>query len=127
MVVQFISNPSLITAASTSVVKQEVTIKLEESARPTTTMDDAVHPRKKKPKMKEPECEPPPISLVDQPMTNCYETFLNIRKQVCHFLPFFTILHNFKQVFFISIIIIIILKGSVHACMCVGIVHLITE
>ncbi|KAK8405825.1 hypothetical protein O3P69_001947 [Scylla paramamosain] len=70
------------TTASTSVVKQEVTVKVEESARPTTTMDDAVHPRKRKLKMKEPECDPPAVSLVDQPMTNCYETFLNIRKQI---------------------------------------------
>lgn len=57
-------------------------VKVEEAARPTTTMDDAVHPRKRKIKMKEPESEPPLVSLVDQPMNNCYETFLNIRKQV---------------------------------------------
>ncbi|XP_069960646.1 uncharacterized protein [Cherax quadricarinatus] len=70
------------TTASTSTVKPEPSVKVEESARPTTNMDDAVHPRKRKIKMKEPEVESPVVSLVDQPMSNCYETFLSIRKQI---------------------------------------------
>ncbi|XP_042202986.1 ankyrin repeat domain-containing protein 11-like [Homarus americanus] len=70
------------TSASTCTVKTEPSVKVEESSRPTTSMDDAVHPRKRKLKMKEPEAEPPIVSLVDQPMSNCYETFLNIRKQI---------------------------------------------
>nr|XP_053654025.1 uncharacterized protein LOC128703410 [Cherax quadricarinatus] len=78
------------TTASTSTVKPEPSVKVEESARPTTNMDDAVHPRKRKIKMKEPEVESPVVSLVDQPMSNCYETFLSIRKQVG-----VTIIHHF--------------------------------
>ena len=52
---------------------------------PFASPDDAVHPRKRKIKMKEPETEPPMVSLVDQPISNCYETFLKIRKQVNFF------------------------------------------
>ncbi|KAG7156976.1 Ankyrin repeat domain-containing protein 12-like [Homarus americanus] len=69
-------------AEESTSVKTEPSVKVEESSRPTTSMDDAVHPRKRKLKMKEPEAEPPIVSLVDQPMSNCYETFLNIRKQI---------------------------------------------
>lgn len=61
-------------------VKSEV--KVEEPTVSFVSPDDAVHPRKRKIKMKEPEAEPPMVSLVDQPVSNCYETFLKIRKQI---------------------------------------------
>ncbi|ROT83568.1 Ankyrin repeat domain-containing protein 11 [Penaeus vannamei] len=60
-------------------VKAEV--KVEESTI-SSTSPDAVHPRKRKIRMKETEPEAPPVSLVDQPISNCYETFLKIRKQI---------------------------------------------
>ncbi|XP_042868936.1 ankyrin repeat domain-containing protein 11-like isoform X3 [Penaeus japonicus] len=60
-------------------VKTEV--KVEESTI-SSTSPDAVHPRKRKIRLKEAEPEAPPASLVDQPISNCYETFLKIRKQI---------------------------------------------
>lgn len=47
------------------------------------THSDVVHPRKRKIKMKEPEMESTlPVTVPEQPVTNCYEMFLKIRKQV---------------------------------------------
>lgn len=66
-------------AEESTTVKAEV--KVEESTI-SSTSPDAVHPRKRKIRMKETEPEAPPVSLVDQPISNCYETFLKIRKQI---------------------------------------------
>ncbi|KAK7069322.1 ankyrin repeat [Halocaridina rubra] len=68
------------TTVTSTTVKTE--IKVEEPTVSFASPDDAVHPRKRKIKMKEPETEPPMVSLVDQPINNCYETFLKIRKQI---------------------------------------------
>ncbi|XP_068216276.1 uncharacterized protein [Palaemon carinicauda] len=73
------------TTVTSTTVKTEikVEIKVEEPTVSFASPDDAVHPRKRKlGKMKEPESEPPMVSLVDQPISNCYETFLKIRKQI---------------------------------------------
>lgn len=57
---------------------------------PVAPADHIIHPRKRKIKIKEAECEtvkrdqrdPVTTTTTDQPATNCYETFLKIRKQI---------------------------------------------
>ncbi|KAB7496215.1 Ankyrin repeat domain-containing protein 12, partial [Armadillidium nasatum] len=62
---------------------EEVTVKSEVKSEEQMTPSDVVHPRKRKLKMKEPEMENPlPVTAPEQPVTNCYEMFLKIRKQV---------------------------------------------
>ncbi|CAL4171542.1 unnamed protein product, partial [Meganyctiphanes norvegica] len=62
-------------------------IKVESPPPPPVAPADIIHPRKRKIKIKEAEMEtvkrePASTSATDQPVTNCYETFLKIRKQI---------------------------------------------
>lgn len=68
-------------------------MKSEVKSEEQMTPSDVVHPRKRKLKMKEPEMENPlPVTAPEQPVTNCYEMFLKIRKQVSY---------NFQKNFYI--------------------------
>ncbi|XP_064097779.1 ankyrin repeat domain-containing protein 11-like isoform X9 [Macrobrachium nipponense] len=71
------------TPVTSTTIKTE--IKVEEPTVSFASPDDAVHPRKRKlvnKIIKDSDAEPPMVSLVDQPISNCYETFLKIRKQI---------------------------------------------
>ncbi|XP_064097782.1 ankyrin repeat domain-containing protein 11-like isoform X11 [Macrobrachium nipponense] len=71
------------TTVTSTTIKTE--IKVEEPTVSFASPDDAVHPRKRKlvnKIIKDSDAEPPMVSLVDQPISNCYETFLKIRKQI---------------------------------------------
>jgi hypothetical protein len=63
-----------------------------------------LHPRKRKlkpkeqPVLTEPHSEPPQPTSIDQQVTNCYQLFLNIRKQVLH-LPSFFLSSGVSQLF----------------------------
>merc|ERR1739838_673367 len=62
-------------------------IKVESPPPPPVAPADIIHPRKRKIKIKEAEMEnvkrePASATTTDQPVTNCYETFLRIRTQI---------------------------------------------
>ncbi|KAF2355808.1 Ankyrin repeat [Trinorchestia longiramus] len=47
-----------------------------------STSTESVHPRKRKINIKEEDSDPPPLPLSEQPLSNCYQMFLVIRKQI---------------------------------------------